>query len=129
MIITAGQLVAHGVGDYLLQSHWMATAKTNRTSAAAAHAIAYTVPFAFLTHNPAALAVICATHLLIDRFRLARYVVYAKNFIAPPSQWPKALTATGYDADVPPWLAVWLLIIADNLIHILINAAALAVFR
>lgn len=125
MIITASQLVAHGVGDYLLQSHWMANRKTSSSVAAAAHVATYTVPFAFLTQDPLALALIAGTHFLIDRFRLARFVVFAKNHIAPRSAWPKAQTATGYDADVPPWLAVWLLIIADNILHILINAAVL----
>lgn len=126
--ITAAQLIAHGVGDYILQSHWMATKKTSNSLAAASHAFAYTIPFAFLTQNPWALALIAGTHFLIDRYRLARFVVYAKNFIAPPSGWPKALTNTGYDADVPPWMAVWLLIIADNILHILINATVLTAF-
>ena len=27
-MFTADQLVAHAVGDYILQSHWMATEKT-----------------------------------------------------------------------------------------------------
>ncbi len=128
MIITAAQIVAHGVGDYLFQSHWMATRKTKSSVAAAVHAVTYGLPFLFLTQSPAALAVIVGTHFLIDRFRLARFVVFAKNHIAPRSAWPKALTATGYDEDVPPWMAVWLLIIADNLLHILINAGALTVF-
>lgn len=129
MIVTAAQLVAHGVGDYLLQSHWMATNKTKRAWPALCHVAAYTVPFAFLTHSVPALAVIAGTHFLIDRYRLARFVVLAKNFMAPISDWPTraAMDGTGYEPDVPPWLAVWLLIIADNILHILINAAALTV--
>jgi hypothetical protein len=35
------------------------------------------------------------------------------------------VTATGYADDVPPWMAVWLLIIADNVLHIAINTAAI----
>jgi hypothetical protein len=128
VIITAAQILAHGVGDYILQSHWMATRKTKSSFAALCHAVTYTLPFLLLTHSPAALAVIMGTHFLIDRFRLARLLVFAKNHIAPRSSWPKALTATGYDEDVPPWMAVWLLIIADNILHILINAMALTVF-
>ncbi len=30
-----------------------------------------------------------------------------------------------YPPDRPPWLAVWLLIIADNVMHVLINGLAL----
>ncbi len=128
--ITAAQLVAHGVGDYLLQSHWMATGKTSRFLPAALHAATYTIPFVFITHSPLALLVIASTHFFIDRYRLARYVVWFKNGVGSPALLTgdgtmRQLTDTGYPADVPPWLAVWLLIIADNLIHILLNAAAI----
>jgi len=34
-------------------------------------------------------------------------------------------TATGYPADALPWLAFWLLIIADNVLHLTINFFAL----
>ncbi|KQT59989.1 hypothetical protein ASG52_19885 [Methylobacterium sp. Leaf456] len=119
-MFTADQIVAHLVGDYLLQSHWMATEKTKRSLAAAIHAVAYTVPFAFITLDPLALTLIAALHFPIDRWRLARFVVWLKNGARGP------VTATGYTDDVPPWLAVWLLIIADNVLHILINGAVLA---
>jgi hypothetical protein len=48
MFITADQILAHMVGDYLLQSHWMATEKTKRSLAAGVHAGTYTLPFLFL---------------------------------------------------------------------------------
>jgi hypothetical protein len=130
-MITADQLVAHAVGDYILQSDWMATEKTKQNTAAAAHAITYTLPFLFLTRSPAALAVICGTHFVIDRWRLARYVVWAKNLLCPywrlwgaDMTW-EACKGTGYSPDRPPWMAVWLLIIADNILHVLINGIAL----
>jgi hypothetical protein len=123
--VTADQLVAHAVGDYLLQSDWMATEKTRRSFAAAVHAVAYTVPFLFLTTEARALAIIASTHFVIDRWRLARYVVWVKNWLGRrPPPW-RECSATGYAPDKPAWLAVWLLIIADNICHILINAAAL----
>lgn len=126
-MFTAGQLVAHGVGDYLLQSHWMATRKTTSHLAAAAHALTYGVPFLFFRPSPLAWAVIVGSHFLIDRYRLARFVVYAKNRLAPRPWAPwSECRATGYPPDAPPWLAVWLLIAADNLIHVAINALALA---
>lgn len=120
MIFTADQIVAHLVGDYILQSHWMATEKTKQSFAAAVHAIAYTAPFLLITHSIAAIAVICGTHFLIDRFRLARFVVWFKNGAKGP------VTATGYADDVPAWLSVWLLIWADNTLHIVINGLAIA---
>lgn len=135
-LFTADQLVAHAVGDYILQSHWMATEKTKQHFAAAVHAICYTLPFVLITQSPAALAVICGSHFLIDRYRLARFVVWLKNgprysVEVPGSiegyamRW-KPVTATGYDDDVPAWLSVWLLIAADNIIHVICNAAAIA---
>lgn len=146
-LFTADQLVAHAVGDYILQSHWMATEKTKNSVAAAIHAVTYTLPFALITQSPAALAVICGTHFLVDRFRLARFLVWLKNgpwYLYEPepatniNQWRdpprlsfrqrltmKPLTATGYQDDVPAWLSVWLLIAADNIIHVAINAAAI----
>lgn len=122
-MITADQICAHLVGDYIIQSHWMATEKTRRTIAAVIHAVSYTVPFILLTQSLMALGVICVTHFVIDRFRIARYVVWFKN-----GPW-KPLTATGYPEDAPAWLAVWLLIIADNTMHIIINGVAIGYFQ
>lgn len=126
-MFTANQIVAHLVGDYILQSHWMATTKTTKTVAAAAHALVYTLPFLLLTQSMLALAIIVGTHFAIDRWRLARYVVWLKNFIAPPGNNPTWAECgnTGYHNDTPPWLAVWLLIIADNTLHLICNALAL----
>jgi hypothetical protein len=121
----------------------MANEKTKRSLAALAHVVTYALPFLFLSPSVMALVVIVGTHFVIDRWRLARYVVWAKNWLAPwhkldrkvddpgPDIWVpptppwSACQATGYPPDRPPWLAVWLLIIADNIMHVLINAAAL----
>ena len=136
-MITADQLLAHLVGDYLLQSDWMATEKTKRHLAAWLHALCYALPFLFLRPSPAALVVIVVTHALIDRYRLARYVVWLKNFLAPVHychigpifqsvnpRWEEC-TATGYPPERPAWLAVWLLILCDNCCHLCINGLAL----
>ena len=123
--ITADQILAHLVGDYLLQSHWMATEKTKQSFAASAHAYTYTLPFLFLAQDIPSLLFIGTTHFLIDRFCLARYIVWFKNGYAFSG---KPVTATGYKDDVPAWLAVWLLIIADNVLHLICNGAALAIW-
>jgi hypothetical protein len=120
MLISADQLLAHAVGDYILQSHRMATEKTKHSIAAALHAVTYGLPFLLLTTSPAALAIIIGTHFVIDRWRLARFVCWAKNW-----PWQKKVTATGYPDDVPAWLSIWLMIAADNIMHITINGAAL----
>ena len=118
-----GIILAHLVGDYLIQSHWMATEKTRRWWPAIAHGITYTLPYALVTQSWAALIVIAVTHMIIDRYRLAKHVVWLKNLAAPATH-RSPRTATGYPEDTPPWMAVWLMIIADNTIHLLINTAA-----
>lgn len=118
-----GIILAHLVGDYLIQTHWMAVEKTKRMWPAVLHGITYTLPYLFVTQSIPALAVIGGTHIVIDRYRLAKHVIWFKNQFAPKAFRP-GHTATGYGADVPAWMAVWLLIIADNTLHLLINTAA-----
>lgn len=122
-------LVFHAIGDYITQSDWMAQQKTKSIVPAAAHALVYTLPFLLLEPSWEALGFIAGTHFVIDHWRLARYICWAKNFLAPPSAWPKpwsACKATGYNPESPPFLAVWLMIIADNVMHVCCNAYALA---
>jgi hypothetical protein len=140
------QLILHLLGDYVTQSDWMANGKTSKYIPAMAHALCYSVPFILLSHSPLALFVICSTHFLIDRFRLAKYVCYAKNFLAPKSafmnvnldlgtgerywirtekyRWENC-NVTGYPSELPPFMAVWLMIVADNTMHLAINYLAL----
>lgn len=128
-MITANQLVAHAVGDYLIQSDWMAAEKTKRWAPAIAHAVSYALPFVLLTRSLRALAIIAVTHAVIDHYRLARHVCWAKNWLSPepPPPWDQC-KATGYGPDKPPWMAVWLMIIADNTMHVLINGLAVRLF-
>jgi len=189
------QLLAHLFGDFILQSDWMAQNKTKRSWPCLVHALLYSLCFVPLCwqvviyryswerfdsfylerlHGQAhhfhwlALLVIFSTHFLIDRFRLARYVVWAKNWLGPKtfefvkmpltnslmskslhgdgvyissdmrSCWVKVNTGhpthrtppleicpTGYPPDAPAWLSNWLVIIADNTLHLAINYLAL----
>lgn len=118
------QLLLHLFGDYVTQSDWMAQRKTESNWAALVHATVYASPF-ILIAGWKALLVIWITHLVIDRFRLARYLVFAKNFMGWP--WPEweDCKATGYPSARPAWLSVWLLIVADNTMHLAINWAAI----
>ncbi len=127
--ISGKQIIAHFVGDYLLQSDWVAENKYKNFLVALIHAILYTIPFIFITTNLLALSVICITHALIDRYKLARYVAWARNWIAPvrPKSW-KECCFTGYNPDRPLWISVWLMIIVDNLMHIIVNAVAISLF-
>ena len=149
-MIVADQLIAHAVGDYVLQSDWMANEKTKKNVAALAHVVTYTLPFLFLTQSPLALLLIAGSHFIIDRWRLARYVCWLKNFLAPPRtidnekqitpggqvilvpkvtgtwwySW-SSCSKTGYPEGKPPWMAVWLMIITDNTMHVLCNGLVL----
>lgn len=137
------QLILHLFGDYVTQSDWMAQNKTKSHVAAWWHALVYSLPFLLITGERAFL-VILFTHFIIDRYRLARFVVYVKNRYLQPrpdffasengesswALWHKKWSwenckGTGYPADAPPWLAVWLLIAADNTLHLAINYAAI----
>ena len=127
-MITADQILIHAIGDYILQSDWMANEKTKRWFPAACHALVYSIGFLLLKPSIAAWLVILGTHYLIDRYRLARYVVWAKNFLAPRGcnpPWSECSTSFGYPPERPAWLAMWLLVIADNILHVAINGLAL----
>jgi hypothetical protein len=126
-MLALGIVLAHLAGDYLIQSDWMANEKTKRWWPAIAHGLTYTLPYALVTQSVLALAVIAVTHVVIDHYRLARHVVWAKNLLAPKHYrhpWSEC-AGTGYHKDRPPWMAVWLMIIADNTIHLAINTAAI----
>lgn len=148
------QLLLHLIGDYITQSHWMAENKTKRTWPALCHAVVYSLPFLLLEPSLPAVWTIFVTHFFIDRFRLARVVVWLKNIALKPhymgepichdfpcsqaheeslAEWSEDkrrwswenCSATGYPSEVPAWLSVWLLIAADNVLHLTINYAAL----
>jgi hypothetical protein len=140
MLISGDAIMAHVVGDYLLQSDWMASEKTKKSAAALAHAVTYTLPFLLITLNWKALLFVCVTHFFIDRWRLIRYVCWAKNFLSPkyveiiqtdqPVKLARNLpwaecSATGYPPGKPAWMSVWLMIIADNCAHIILNGVAI----
>ena len=120
-IVFAG--AAHMVGDYVIQNDWMSTEKTKRWWPAIAHAATYGLPFLLVTQSVLTLAVIVGTHAVIDRSRLARHLVWFRNQFAPRAARP-AHTATGSPPDRPDWLSVWVLIIADNVLHMVINVVA-----
>lgn len=126
-MITADQIILHAIGDYILQSDWMAQNKTKQIWIASCHALAYSIPFLLLKPSLIAWFVIYGTHVLIDRYRLARYVVWVKNFLAPRGTNPAwgNCSGTGYPAERIAWMSVWLMIFADNIMHIVINGAAL----
>lgn len=119
------QLLAHLIGDYVLQTDWMARSKARRNLTALCHAGSYALPFLLLGPSPAALAVIAGSHFVIDRFGLARYLAFAKNKLTGWHLTWADCRATGFPSDMPAGNAFWLMIVIDNTMHLTINYAAL----
>lgn len=121
-------LLAHWAGDYLLQTDWMAQEKVKRWAPAIVHGLVYTAAYSLVTQDWRALAVIGGTHIVIDRFRLAKHITWAKNQLAPRSYrytWQEAKRNAGFSSKTPAWMSTWLMIIVDNGLHLTINAAAI----
>lgn len=118
------QLILHLLGDFVTQSDWMATNKNKRWWPAFCHATVYSLPF-LLIGSARAVAVIFGTHLLIDRFRLARHLIWAKNLFSPQRHPWAECSVTGFHQSTPEWLAVWLMIIVDGTVHLICNYCAL----
>jgi len=110
------QLICHLVGDYVLQTNWMARYKLEKISVAAVHAFTYVLPFIFITRSFWALFVIFSTHTIIDHYRLARHVIRFRNWC-----W----TDNGFPTETPSHIAQGVSIVVDNTIHLLINFLAI----
>lgn len=120
-------LVCHAIGDYYLQSDWMALNKGRSWAVAILHATVYTLPFLVLTRSPLALATILSTHAVEDHFSLGRYIVFASKHLAPRSQWPRWADTdwTGSTPGRPLAITFWLYVVADNTLHLVVDALAI----
>lgn len=105
-------LIAHLVGDYLLQIGWMAANKTKNWLATLAHSAVYTCTIAVFAalllkgFSPWGLALVFISHAIIDRRSLTTlWVTTVMN--APDSE------------------KVWLTIVVDQIFHLLVLFAIL----
>lgn len=105
--------VFHLMGDYLFQNSWLANEKTKRFFPAFIHATIYSLPFLFVTTFGYWL-IIYITHYFIDRYRLATYIVRLRE-----NRWTG--DNFGFSDETPKFLSLWLLFIADNTLHVIIN--------
>lgn len=120
------QLICHLIGDYPLQSQPMADRKVTSWRWAFIHAAVYTLPFLLICQNWRALAIICGTHAVIDRLRLAaKWCAFYGTGTRITGLWRRWNVSA---EPVPPFLAVWLTIIVDQTMHLAINYAALWAF-
>lgn len=148
------QLLCHVVGDYVLQSDWMAMNKNKRTIPCLVHILIYTSVFLFLTTSWKALLVIGGVHFILDRFPIIiKRLIWMKNHVNPSICYPcyDFCDTTGYydDSqfntgkyvnegqknyveDPERWgkprlffITAWLYIITDNFLHLLTNYLAI----
>lgn len=121
------QLILHLLGDYVFQTDRMADEKVKNIRMALLHAFVYSVPFyIFIDMSVTAFMVIFLSHAFIDRYRVAKYIIFARNKLHDKSLRWEDCSATGYHYKKPIWLTVWLMIIADNTLHLTINYLAIA---
>jgi hypothetical protein len=131
--------LAHFIGDFVLQSTFIAERKLQNFLVCIFHVLVYSIPFYFLVStNWTFLGVIAITHLIMDFLRIAEFVSYLKNVLINHKIWildKQELQRYswfnckyGYPKDVPEHLASWLLIIVDQILHIISNAFIYYVF-
>lgn len=114
------QLLFHLFGDYIFQNDYLANTKVQSSKegwiACFIHCLLYSLPFLFIG-SLTAVGVIFLTHFLLDKFRLAKYIIKLKNW-----EWK---TSTGFPETTPVYISTWLLFIVDNIIHVTINYLSL----
>ena len=120
MFVTADQLVLHLTADTLLQTEWMWLGKRKDWVAAGVHAATYTAAFVLLTTSWQALAFICAAHFAVDWWSLGRRLVWVKNgcrksILPGPACGGKTAAVTS-----------WQYAVVDAVLHVVCNAAAIA---
>ncbi len=110
------QLILHLIGDYVTQNGWMANNKTKEWLPAIVHGIVYSIPF-LIFYGWAPFIPICITHIILDHTRAIKYLLRVKewNF---KEEWGYKTEGEGA---MPPFMWMWLMIIADNTVHLTIN--------
>ncbi|HZE37819.1 MAG TPA: DUF3307 domain-containing protein [Stackebrandtia sp.] len=120
-------LVVHGIGDFVAQTPWMARRKPESWPAAVAHVAVYTVVFLLITLSPLQLAAIAGTHLLIDRFVLAKQLIRLRNQCVSRARRPvwAATADTGFADGTDAVTAALLVTAVDQVLHVGMNSVAL----
>lgn len=96
-------IYAHLIGDYLLQTDWMAFGKKQKSWICFVHVAAYMVPFLFCGFAWWQLAIIAGQHFAQDRTSFVMWMMKIKG---------SEKFATGP-------CSPWSIIVTDNIIHIL----------
>lgn len=128
------QFLIHCFSDYWLQNGYMATNKKKDFKVALLHAVVYTIPFLLLTKSLLALLTICITHAVIDGTNIVNKLNQIKN-LDFNKQYVKDNSIVGSNecvisiadgyTDRPLFIRVWLIILQDNILHLIINYLSL----
>lgn len=103
-------ILAHFIGDYLLQNDWMAKGKKNNPHICLVHVLCYMLPFLFTAFAWWQLLLIAVQHYLQD----------SSNFV---SWYMKTMGKTDF---MKSPFTPWSYILMDNLFHILFIALVAA---
>lgn len=104
-------LLAHFIGDYLLQNDWMAKGKKNDYRICLVHVFCYLIPFVFTPLSWWQITLIGIQHFLQDR----------SNFVA----W--YMKTMGKSDFMKPPFSPFSYILMDNLFHIIFIAFVAAI--
>lgn len=106
-------LLAHLVGDFILQTDWMASGKKKKSWICAIHVMTYLIPFAVIQISWLPLLLIGVQHFAQDRSGFVRWfmgVTEHKSFAEPP-------------------MAPWSVILVDNILHLVWIAVVIELFH
>lgn len=108
-------LLAHLIGDYLLQTEWMAKYKAERWRPLLAHCFVYTLVVAVVAYlfipgglSWWAIGLIFVSHVILDRRGFIRF-------------WHRRIMGVTNDQ------GKWLMIMADQIFHLIILAVAIGI--
>ena len=96
-------IIAHLIGDYIIQNDWMAKNKKISSFVCFIHVLTYMIPFLFCGLSVVQFVLIAMQHFIQDR----------TNFIV----WFMKIKGSENFANAP--MAPWSIIVTDNIIHIL----------
>jgi len=115
------QLFLHLIGDYIIQNDWMALNKKLKTLkgelACQIHCILYSLPFILIGSWEAVIA-IYISHYILDRTNIVSYFLALRNGVDNIKNF-------GFSESRPFAITIWLLIITDNIFHLIFNYLAL----
>ena len=96
-------IYAHLIGDYLIQTDWMAVNKKRSSWVCATHVVTYLLPFVFCGLRWNQLLAIGIQHFGQDRTQVVKIL----------------MDTTGHKRFAQAPLAPWSIILTDNILHIL----------